>query len=125
MRKARPGDDLAEHLVDVLAPLGDVEANRFFGGHGLSLGGVQLAMVIKGEVYLRADDALAARLAERGSKPFTYRTRARTVRVPSYWSVPQADLDDEDAFVGWARSALAAARAGKKKAKTARSPRRP
>ena len=36
------------------------------------------------------------------------------MRVASYWSVPEAELDDEDAFVGWSRRALAAARAAKK-----------
>ena len=106
--------ELVEHLADVLGPLGRVTSRRFFGGHGLHVGSVQFAFVIDGVVYLRADAKLAAELERRGGEAFSYDTRVRTVRVASYWSVPEAELDDADALVGWGRRALAAARAAKK-----------
>jgi len=106
--------ELVEHLADVLAPLGRVHWRRFFGGHGLAVGAVQFAFVIDGVVYLRADAGLARELESRGGAPFSYDTRKRRVRVASYWSVPEAQLDDEDAFVGWSRRALAAARAARR-----------
>jgi len=106
--------ELVAHLADVLTPLGRVRARRFFGGHGLTVGAVQFAFVIDGVVYLRADTALARELESRGGEAFSYDTRKRRVRVASYWSVPEAELDDEDAFVGWSRRALAAARAAKR-----------
>jgi TfoX/Sxy family transcriptional regulator of competence genes len=65
-------------------------------------------------VYLRADAKLARELESRGGEAFSYDTKRRTVRVASYWSVPEAELDDEDSLVGWSRRALAAARAAKK-----------
>lgn len=107
------GVELLEHLADLLSPLGRVHATRMFGGHSLRVGAVQFAFVRDGVVYLRADPALARDLEDRGGEAFSYDTRRRTVRVPSYWSVPDAELDDEDALVGWARRALAAARAAK------------
>lgn len=103
-------EGLVEHLVDLLAPLGQVSTGRFFGGSGLRLGGVQFAMVIGGIAYLRADESLAAELESLGSSPFRYRTKRREVRVDAYWSVPDAGLDDSDLLVGWARRALRAAR---------------
>ena len=105
--------ELVEHLADVLAPLGRVHWRRFFGGHGLSVGAVQFAFVIDGAVYLRTDEMLARELEARGGAAFSYDTRKRRVRVTSYWSVPEAELDDADAFVGWSRRALAAARAAR------------
>ena len=105
--------ELVEHLADVLAPLGRVTWRRFFGGHGLHVGSVQFAFAIDGVLYLRADAALAAELESRGGEAFRYDTRKRTVRVASYWTVPEAELDDEEAFVAWARRALSAARAAK------------
>jgi DNA transformation protein len=106
--------ELIEHLADCLAPLGRVHWRRFFGGHGLCVGAVQFAFVIDGVVYLRADQRLARELEARGGEAFSYDTKRRTVRVASYWSVPEAELDDEDVFVGWSRRALAAARAAKR-----------
>jgi len=106
--------ELVEHLADVLAPLGRVTWRRFFGGHGLHVGSIQFAFVIDGVVFLRADTKLAAELERRGGDAFRYDTKRRTVRVASYWSVPEAELDDEEALVAWGRRALAAARAAKK-----------
>jgi DNA transformation protein len=102
---------LVAHLVDVLAPLGRVTAPRFFGGQALRLGKLQFGFVIDDVVYLRVDPELAAELESLGSVPFRYQTKRREVRVGKYWSVPDAQLDDEDAFVTWARRALHAARA--------------
>ena len=107
----RPGDELVAHLVDVLAPLGAIHARRFFGGHGLVAAGAQFAFVIEGTLYLRADAELARELESLGSEPFRYRTKIREVRVASYWSVPEGELDDPEALVGWAKRALGVARA--------------
>jgi DNA transformation protein and related proteins len=98
-------DEWLEHVLDLLAPLGRVTARRFFGGHGLVLGGVQFAFAIEGVLYLRADAALAAELEALGAEPFRYDTRARTVEVRTYWSAPGGGLDDPDALVVWARRA--------------------
>lgn len=107
-------EELVEHLVDVLAPLGRVTSRRFFGGRGLAVGSVQFAFAIEGTLYLRADTELAAVLESLGSRPFSYTTKVREVRVASYWSVPESGLDDEEALVGWARRSLAIARASHK-----------
>jgi DNA transformation protein and related proteins len=97
---------LVEHLLDVLSPLGRVTAPRFFGGNALKLGRVQFGFVFDDVVYLRVDPALARELESLGSEPFRYQTKKREVRVGKYWSVPDGQLDDEDAFVEWARRAL-------------------
>jgi DNA transformation protein len=105
----RPSEELAAHFADVLAPLGRVGIRRFFGGHSLQVGGTQFAMLLEGTLYLRADAPLAAELESLGASAFSYRTKRREVRVASYWSVPEAELDDEEALVGWARRALGVA----------------
>lgn len=109
---ARPRDEWLEHLLELLEPLGRVTARRFFGGRGLVVGGEQFAFAIGGVLYLRADAALAAELEALGALPFSYQTRLRTVRVGSYWSVPESGLDDGDALVEWARRAAAVRRKG-------------
>ena len=97
---------LVEHLLDVLSPLGRVTAPRFFGGNALKLGRVQFGFVFDDVVYLRVDATLAQELESLGAAPFRYQTKKREVRVGTYWSVPEGQLDDQDAFVEWARRAL-------------------
>lgn len=113
MSSGKPGDELVAHLVDVLAPLGGVQPRRFFGGHALVSRGTQFAFVSDGTLYLRADEKLAAELESLGAEPFRYRTKVREVRVASYWSVPETELDDEGALVSRARRALRAALAAR------------
>ena len=108
----RARDEWLEHLLELLEPLGRVTVRRFFGGHGLVLAGEKFAFAIDGALYLRADAALAGELEALGAQPFSYRTRLRTVRVRSYWAVPDAGLDDADALIGWARRAAAVRRTG-------------
>ncbi|HTO55547.1 MAG TPA: TfoX/Sxy family protein [Myxococcota bacterium] len=109
MSRRQDRNELVEHLLDRLTPLGRVGAARFFGGHALRLGGAQFAFVIEGVVYLRCDAALARELESFGGEAFRYETRVRTVRVASYWSVPESELDDDERFLDWARRAHAAA----------------
>ncbi len=115
MSAPKPGDELVAYLVDVLVPIGAVRARRFFGGHGLVVGGVQFAFVSKGTLFLRTDAVLASELESLGSEAFRYLTKLREVRVASYWSLPEAELDDGEALVGWARRALRVASAVRRK----------
>ena len=108
-RPAAPEDEFATTVVDMLAPLGPVQMARMFSGRGFKLDGVQFAMVLRGELYLRVDDDLAAELSALGAKPFAYKTRLRTVTVASYYTVPEDRLDDTDIVLEWARRAVAAA----------------
>jgi DNA transformation protein len=106
-------DELAQHLAELVAPLGRVTVRPFFGGHGFVVQSLQFAMLIDGILYLRADAALADELRARGAEPFRYQTRAREVSVRSLWSVPEAAQDDAELLVDWSRRALEVARAAK------------
>lgn len=114
-------DELVATVLDLLLPLGPVEAARLFGGVGLKLDGLQFAMAFRGTLYLRVDAALAAELKAKGSKPFKYTNSVRTVTVASYGSVPEEYLDDADQVLDWARRAVIAAHANPLKKKRART----
>ena len=103
--------ELVEHLIDMLEPLGAVQAQRFFGGHGLKLEGAQFAFVIKGRLWLRVDAAMAAELEGLGCEPFSYAKAGKTVRVSGYRAAPAQALEDAHALRRWASRAWAAARA--------------
>jgi DNA transformation protein len=109
MKSSHNGEDRAVHLADLLAPLGNITHGRFFGGHGLKANGVQFAMIIKDTLYFRTDESLAANLKRTGSRPFSYKTKLRTVTVKKYYSIQDESLDEPDQILEWARLSLAAA----------------
>lgn len=101
--------DRALEFADRLHGLGPFSVNRFFGGAGLAMNGAAFAFVIKGVLYLRVDDASRPAFLARGSEPFTYATRVRTVRVDSYYALPEEIEDDPDLLRHWAMQAIRAA----------------
>jgi len=105
----RAGDEFAAYVADMLTPLGPVQVGRLFSGHGFKLDGVQFAMILRGMLYLRVDDALAAELSALGSLPFSYQTERHSMTIRSYYAVPPDRLDEADQLLAWARRAVQAA----------------
>jgi DNA transformation protein len=82
-----------------------VSSRRMFGGIGLYCGTRLFGIVFKGEVYVRADEAMRRPLAKSGAGPFRpYRGRT----VTSYWGVPAAVLGDKRRLRALARRAITA-----------------
>jgi DNA transformation protein len=59
----------ADEVADIFASFGPVKCRRMFGGLGIYADGVMFALSGFGEIYLKADDALAARLGRRARRP--------------------------------------------------------
>jgi DNA transformation protein and related proteins len=98
-----------DFLIELFAGFGPVTIRRMFSGFGISADGTNFALALRGGLYLRADEASISRFEAEGSKPFSYQTRAKTVTVASYWTLPERLYDDPDEMTDWARAALAAA----------------
>jgi DNA transformation protein len=80
-----------------------------FGGHGVYLDGVMVALEAGGQVYLKADAVTAARFDACGLEPFTYEKNGKAYAM-SYRRLP--DEAHEDAYVlrEWVTAARDAAR---------------
>jgi DNA transformation protein len=98
-----------DFLIELFAGFGPVAIRRMFSGFGISADGINFALALRGGLYLRADEQTIARFEAEGSKPFSYQTRAKTVTVASYWTLPERLYDDPDEMTDWARASLAAA----------------
>ena len=84
--------DLIAQLDRKLAPLGRVRARRMFSGYVVYLDVVVFALLLRGKVWLRVDDATRPDFAKAGMKPFSYtrpssalRKTLRARRVRSRW----------------------------------------
>jgi len=98
-----------DYLFDVLAPLGKVEAKRFFGLDGIKAGGALLGFVIDERIYFRTDEGSVAAYREENAQPFSFKKRNGETIVTSYYTVPDRLYDDPEEFVRWARRAREAA----------------
>jgi DNA transformation protein len=120
------GSDLADHLAELVAPLGQVVARRMFGGFGLYLDGTMFGLIADGSLYLKVDDANRPAFQAAGCMPFTYLARGAPRTIGSFWQAPGEMLETRDAALVWVRGALdAALRAGaaKRAATRKRTPR--
>jgi DNA transformation protein and related proteins len=99
---------LVDHSLELLAPLGAVRARRMFGGHGIYLDDLFIAIVAFERLYLKADAASQPAFADAGCERFTYEAQGKTVSL-NYWTVPAEAMESPALMQPWARQAIAAA----------------
>jgi DNA transformation protein and related proteins len=97
------------HVLELLAPLGPVRSRRMFGGHGLYLDTLFIALIADERLYLKADGATRPAFERAGCTPFAYSRSDQSAVTLSYWSAPDDALDSPQGMAPWARLALAAA----------------
>jgi len=130
------GNALVDHCLELLAPLGAVRARRMFGGHGLYVDDLFIALIAFDRLYVKTDAATRERFAAAGCEPFVYtqppRPSLRDARPPEgaqgnlgrpgvaldgkskavtmgYWTVPAEAMESPQLMQPWARLAIEAA----------------
>lgn len=101
--------DFVNHCLELLAPLGVVRARRMFGGHGLYVDELFIAIVADERLFLKVDDPTRAAFEAAGCAPFRYATKSGETGVMSYFNVPDEAIESPMLMQPWARLALAAA----------------
>ena len=95
--------------IELLQPLGPVRPLRMFGGHGLYVDGLFMALVIQNQLYLKTDDVTRERFVAAGCEPFSYSTKNGERQVMSYYQPPEETLESPPLMLPWARLAMEAA----------------
>ncbi len=101
-------DAFVELCLELLAPLGAVRVRRMFGGHGLYVDGLFVAIVADEGLFLKTDAATREDFGAAGCTPFVFEAAGRSLTM-SYWSVPPEALESPALMAPWGRRALAAA----------------
>jgi DNA transformation protein len=113
-------DELAKHCVELLAPLGAARSRRMFGGHGIYVDDLFVALIAYDRIFLKADAQTRPAFEAAGCEPFIYDGAGKQVSF-GYWSAPAEAVDSPAQMQPWARLAIAAAlRARAAKAPAAR-----
>ena len=115
---------LAEHCIELFSPLGHARARRMFGGQGLYVDDLFIALIADGRLFLKTNEATRPHFADAGGQPFVYQGGAHKPNVVmSYWTPPAEALESPALMTPWARLAMEAALAARKPART-RTPRK-
>jgi DNA transformation protein and related proteins len=99
---------LVDHCLELLAPLGAVRARRMFGGHGLYVDDLFVALIVFERLYLKVDTRSQPAFEAAGCEPFVYDGKSKPITV-SYWTVPAEAMESPHLMEPWARQAIAAA----------------
>ena len=99
----------ADYCCELLSSAGPCRARRMFGGWGISVDGLTIAIVADlggGEkLWLKADDENRRRFEEAGGERFTYEMKG-VPRSMNYYTVPEEALESPQLMAPWARQAL-------------------
>lgn len=108
--------DFADYCCELLASVGPCKARRMFGGWGISVDGMSVALIADlgtGEkLWLKADEETRAQWLAAGCARFTYTSTKNGVTRDlgmNYYSAPEEAMDSPDAMRPWARLALGCA----------------
>jgi len=112
--------EFISHCLELLAPLGSPRARRMFGGHGLYVDDLFIALVLGERLYLKTDAQTRPLFEAAGCEPFVYDSAGKQVSI-AYFSAPDDAMESPPLMQPWARHALSAAlraRAAKPRAAT-------
>lgn len=109
---AAPTPAFVNHCVELLQPLGTVRTKRMFGGWGLYVDEIFIAIVAFERLYLKVNDTTRAAFEAEGCEPFVYDSKTGSVAL-GYWTAPADALDSPALMQPWARRALQAALAAR------------
>lgn len=101
-------DAFTELCVELLSPLGAVRVRRMFGGQGLYVDGLFMALIDDGQLFLKSDDENRGRFDAAGCAHFSFPKDGEQV-VTSYRRPPEDALESPALMQPWARLAMEAA----------------
>ncbi len=96
-------------IEEMFQALGPVTIKRMFGGKGVYHKGRIVAVEVRDEMLLKADDVTAPAFEAAGARHWAYeRKKGKPIYMP-YWSIPEDAFDDPEIMAHWVRLAFEAA----------------
>jgi DNA transformation protein len=97
-----------DHCVELLSGSGAVRVRRMFGGWGLYLDELFVALILNEQLYLKVGEANRKAFAAEGCAPFVYEAAGKQVSL-GFWSAPPEAMDSPALMAPWVRLAQQAA----------------
>jgi len=117
-------NEFVTHCLELLGPLGAARSRRMFGGHGLYVDDLFVALITFDRLYLKVDAQTRPRFEAAGCEPFVYDAKGQSVTL-GYFTAPDEAIESPALMQPWARLALEAALRARAAKAVATKPRRP
>ena len=101
-------DELTHHCLELLGTVGSARARRMFGGVGLYVDDLFVALIFAEQLYLKTDAQTRERFEAAGGHPFVYDAKGKAISF-SYFSAPEDAMESPAQMQPWARLAFEAA----------------
>lgn len=85
-------DPFVLHACELLSCLGPCKAVRMFGGYGLSVDGMNVAIIARDTLFLKTNAETEPRWLAAGAQPFRYEARGKTMSL-HYHTPPDDALE--------------------------------
>ena len=106
-------DPFVLHACEMLSCVGPCMAKRMFGGWGISVDGMNIAIIADETLYLKSNAQTEPQWLAAGGQAFVFATKDKTIKV-NYHTPPDEALEAPGMMAPWARLALEAAIAARK-----------
>lgn len=115
--------DFADYCCELLSGVGTTVPKRMFGGWGISVDGVTIAVIAdldklggsNQKLYLKVDDLTKVQFEAAGGKRFEMLSKDGKPLGMNYYTTPDEAMELPDAMLPWARLALQVALEAKAK----------
>jgi DNA transformation protein and related proteins len=108
-------DPFVQHACELLSCLGPVKAIRMFGGYGLSVDGMNVAIIAWDTLFLKTNAQTEPEWLAAGCEAFIYEAKGKSMKL-NYRTPPDEAMESPALMAHWARLALEAAVAARKPA---------
>ena len=102
--------DFADYCCELLSSLGPCRAKRMFGGWGISIDGMSVAILVnlgQGDtLWLKVDEDSKPLFEAEGCARFTYEVKGQ-LKGMNYYAAPADAMESPALMAPWARLALA------------------
>src|SRR5213595_2302738 len=85
-------DEFAAYCVELLGSLGGARSRRMFGGHGIYVDDLFVAIIVGERLYLKADDESRGKFEAAGCEPVVYDAKGKRMSM-SYYSAPDEAVE--------------------------------
>ena len=127
--------DFADYCCELLSGVGSPVAKRMFGGWGIYVDGVTIAVIAdltklggsNEKLYLKVDEVTKLQFEAAGGTRFEMLSKDGKTLGMNYYTTPDETMESPDAMLPWARLALRVALDARSKAKpkATKTPKKP
>ena len=125
--------DFADYCCELLSGVGSPVAKRMFGGWGISVDGVTIAVIAdlgklggsNQKLYLKVNQTTKTQFEKAGGQRFEMESKDGKTMGMNYYTTPDETMESPDAMLPWARMAFSCALEAKAQTKYKAKPKTP